>query len=364
MPSPLNSHHYALIVAGGSGTRLWPLSRKNRPKQFQSFIKEQTLLQHMVSHVEDVLPIEHVFILATPEFAPIILEQLPSLPPENLLYEPARRDTGPAMILGMMQISQRDPEATTAVLWADHNIEKASTFSELLEVAFQASEQHPHALITMGSKPTYPATGFGYIQMADEDKAYGNHTVFAVKRFVEKPDLATATEFVASWEYLWNMGYNVMRTDQFLKVCREINPELKETLNKLQKACENQDHQAIASVYEELPKISVDYLVVQHLKDLYVVPADIGWNDIGSWKALHEILRDQFSDGVVTRGNVITLESEECLIYSKDRLITAVGLKDIIIVDDGDAILVMHKDHAQAIKTLTQKLEVSNPELL
>lgn len=365
MPTTSKSeHHYGLLIAGGAGTRLWPLSRKDRPKQFQKFVKEETLLQHMTEMVRQVLPLERIFIMATPEFAEIIFQQIPTFPKNNLLFEPSRKDTGPAIILAMMQIAERDPEAIVAALWADHNIEDSKTFAGLLTTAFYAAEEHPDAMVTMGAKPLSPDTGLGYIQMGDEIDSHNGNPIFAVKRFVEKPDLATATEFVNSREYLWNMGYNFMHAKYMIEISRKLNPELAEVFDILQKACASGEHSEITSAYEKMPKISIDYLVVEHLTNLLVVPADVGWSDIGNWKSLQEILRDRYPDAMVTKGSVINLESENCLVFSKDRVITTVGLKDLIIVDDGDALLVMHKDSAQAIKLLTQKLESTNPELL
>lgn len=369
MPSAMSNHSdmdhaehsYVLIIAGGAGTRLWPISRKSRPKQFQAFTNGQTLLQNMASLATQVVPIERVFVMATTEFSPVIREQLPDLPQENLLFEPARRDTGPAAALAMLQIHQRDPEATVAMLWSDHVIQDAEGFSKVLSTCFQAVSDHPEALVSVGANPTYPDTGLGYIQMGDIVHRYGDVTVFQVRKFVEKPDLATAKKFLSSWEYLWNVGYNVMRAGYFMGELRRVQPELTPILDELEAA---KDPAAITAAFEKLPKISLDYLLVQKLTTQLVVPADIGWSDIGNWNTLHDVLRGDKEDGMVTRGEVYSVESENNLVFAKDRPIALVGVKGLIVVDEGDSLLVMHKESAQSLKKLIATLEEHNESLL
>lgn len=358
------SHQYVLIMAGGAGTRLWPISRSKRPKQFQAFTSEESLLQHMVQLCSSVIPMERTFIMATPEFAEVIKEQVPALPAENLLYEPARRDNGPAIFLGMEHIRNLDPKAQVAILWSDHLIQEPQAFEEALKACYQACTEFPDSLIVVGANPTHPDTGLGYIHMGKEVAQYGESSVFKVRQFIEKPDEATAIRFAKSWEYLWNVGYKVMGVQTFVDTLIGVRPDIAELLQKIQKAVANDDRKLIDELYEELPKESIEYLFTQHLEDILVVPADIGWSDVGNWNTLHDILKKQETAHFVSRGQVISIDSMNCLVMAKDRPIACVGIEDLIIVDDGDVLLVMAKDKAQDIKKLTKQLESIKEELL
>ena len=357
-------HTYAIIMAGGAGTRLWPISRKSRPKQFQAFTHELTMLQHMVSLTRQVISIEQIFIMATPEFADIIRTQIPELPTENVLFEPSRRDNGPAITLGMIQVHRRDPKAIVALLWSDHDIREKEVFAKTITAAFQAAKDHPSSLVTVGAKPTSPDPSLGYIQVGTEIQKYNGVPVFVVKRFVEKPSSEDAIKFVSSWEYLWNVGYKIISTTEFLSKFSEVHPELAPTISKLTAACESVDERKITALYEQFPKLSIEYLLTPHLTNLLVVPADIGWSDIGNWGTLHDVLKDRYPEQVVTRGEVITHGSKNSLVFAHDRPIAIIGVEDLIVVDDGDVILVMKKDAAGEIKKFIQKLETTNPELL
>lgn len=362
--SSLTNHNYVLIMAGGAGTRLWPISRQENPKQFQSFVGDQTLLQHMVDLARQVVPIEQILIMAVPKFGKIILQQIPDLPEENLLYEPARRDTGPAITLGMLQVLERDSKAKVAVLWSDHFIQNPEGFYQMLRCGFTTVTKQPESLVVVGVNPTFPNTAFGYIQMGKEVHQYEELPVFTVRRFTEKPDLETATRFVSSWDYLWNVGYEITDAANFIKKLRTVRDDLLPVLDALATGCHAQNKDEISTAYEELPKQSVEYLFTQRLDNLLVIPADLSWSDLGSWNILHDVLREKHAEGMVSRGEVMLVNTTDSLVYAKDRPIAVVGLKDVIVVDDGDVILVMHKSQSQQIKTLIQELEQNRPHLM
>jgi mannose-1-phosphate guanylyltransferase len=364
MSSQPSAHNYVLIMAGGAGTRLWPISRQQRPKQFQSFVGEETLLQHIVGIASTVVPTDHLYFMATPEFAAVIKEQIPGIAPENLLFEPARRDNGPAIVLGMLQIQQRDPEACVAILWSDHLIQKPEALTVTLQGAFEAAKHHADHMIVIGAHPTRPDTGLGWIQMGKEVGIYQDTPLFRVKRFVEKPDLAQATQFLNRWEYLWNVGYKIVTVRTFFERLASVQPDLVKPLQELRKLTAADQAEKIATPYEKLPKLSIEYLLTQYMDDLLVVPADLGWSDIGNWETLHDVLKEQKQDHLITQGNVLTIDTENSLILGRDRLVAAVGLKDVVIVDDGDAVLVMHRSAAQHIKKVIQALEDSHKHLL
>jgi mannose-1-phosphate guanylyltransferase len=367
MSTPVDSHSYALVMAGGAGTRLWPMSRAALPKQFQYLLGSETPFQHMLKLITQVIPLDQVFVMAVPEFRSMILEQVPGFKEENILMEPARRDTGPAITLGMLQIEHRDPEAHVAIMWSDHRIERPEAFKTALEAAFQSIVERPDYVSVIGAKPTRPDTGLGYIQMSDEIAAYNGIRVFTAARFIEKPDAETAKRFVSSWEYLWNVGYSVTTTQTFFYNLNEVQPDLQNLVINLRELIKNPSvtTEDIATAYEALPKISIDYLYTQKLTKLIAVPADMGWSDIGSWTILHDVLASGQPNGLVTQGPVEVLETSQSLIYAKDRPIAVVGLKNIVVVDTGDAILVMDRNASSSlVKDLTNTLSTTNPELL
>ena len=362
--SQTNLHQYALIMAGGAGTRLWPLSRKSRPKQFQAFTDEQTLLQHMVSLALTVVPLERILIMATEEFSETIRGQVTELPTENLLFEPARRDNGPAFLLGALELQLRDPQAVMAVLWSDHLIQNPEGFTSMLAGAFAAAEARPESLVTVGANPTSPDPTLGYIQMGREAGEFKGTSVFTVRRFIEKPDTRTAERFVASWDYLWNVGYKIMCVAGFLNSLNAVRPDLEQQTEELRKAVSSADHSAVAAAYEALTKESIEYMYTQHVKELLVVPADLGWSDLGNWNVLHEVLSTDTDQSMALRGEVVSISSSNCLAFAKDRPIALVGVRNLIVVDDGDCILVMHKEATNEIKAVGLALEPIHPELL
>ncbi|MEZ0286464.1 MAG: mannose-1-phosphate guanylyltransferase, partial [Candidatus Paceibacterota bacterium] len=316
--------------------------------------------------VTQVIPIERLYIMAVPEYTDIILEQVPALLPENILFEPAQRDNGPAVTLGMLQVAARDPEALVASLWSDHLILDEEAFATILIAAFEAAEANPDALVNVGTKPTKPDPSLGYIQMGEKAGTYNNVELHQVKRFVEKPDEQTAVEYFTSGEYLWNAGYNVMSALAYITQLKEVQPEHVATIDNLEKAVGSGRKEDISSAYAVMPKLSIDYLFVQKISKILVVPADMGWSDIGTWSTLHRMMVTKSGAHMYTQGEVHSIKTENCLVFAKDRPITLVGVKDLIVVDTGDTLLVMHHDaSASDLKSLVQDtLTTTNPELL
>lgn len=353
-------HNYALILAGGAGSRLWPMSRVTLPKQFQRLTGPETLFAHMLRLTNQVIPAERTFVLSVPEFHPLIREQAPGLPTDNILAEPALRDNGPAIMLGMLEIRRRDPEARVAILWSDHLIQKEEPFVRTLETAFAATKEFPDHLVTVGATPTKADTALGYIHLGEEVRS-GTPPVMRVQRFVEKPEQPDADRFVASGEYLWNVGYKLMSVEQFLAEFKRVQPDHAATLDRLADSLDNAD--ALAEVYQALPKLSIEYLFTQYLDNILVVPADIGWSDVGTWNTLYEVLSE--NDGLATRGTVLTENCSDSLVFAKDRPIAVVGMDDVIVVDTGDVILVMNRNTpASELKKLVQdQIGPSYPEL-
>lgn len=349
------SANYALIMAGGAGTRLWPISRQKTPKQFQSFLGDETLLQHMYKIAALGVTSSQILVMATPEFKEIVFQQLPDLPKKNFLYEPARRDNGPAITLAMQQILQRDAKAVVAVLWSDHYIQKPDSLSQALEAAFQTARQFPDSMVTIGSKPDSADTSLGYIQISEVVSQVNGQWVFKVNQFIEKPELKEAQEYVKQWQYFWNVGYKIMFASFYLDQLQQIRPELKPILKELEKDPD--------LAYPKLPVTSVEYLFTQKLKNMLVIPADLGWSDIGSWNTLHDVLKKP-NETMVSQGKVHTIDTDNCLIIAEKSSIATVGVKNLVIVENQGAFLVMDKHYCQDIKKLTELLKQNAPELL
>ncbi len=355
-------NHYAVIMAGGSGTRLWPMSRKNIPKQFQALFSNQTMLQLMYQLLREVFTPSHIFVQTDKRFLSLVEEQLPELQRQNILLEPEARDTAPAFGYATAALLQRDQSAIVGIFYSDHLVKNRDSFVKAVKVGFQSAEDYPSHVIMIGVKPTFPHTGLGYIQMNSQVKAYDDGEVFNVDRFVEKPDYDTAKSFVESWEYLWNTGYKICAASTLFNLMGELDATLGKHLSKISetmrsKATEENKEKIIAKLYGHLPIISFEYLATERLDNLLVVPSDMRWSDIGDWSTLHDMLTEVNNHHMITKGHHIGTECESCLIYGGERMIATLGLKDIIIVDTGDVILVANKHHAREMKKLITVLE-------
>jgi mannose-1-phosphate guanylyltransferase len=364
--SPRHSHRHALIVAGGAGTRLWPLSRAARPKQFQPLLSDgKSPLRHMAELVAPGhVPWERLSVLTVPEFGDLVREQLPEMPAENLLTEPERRDNGPAVVLGMQRIRRRDPDATVALLWSDHAIGNAAEFGRAFDAAFAASEAHPERMVVTGATPTEPDPSLGYIHRGAAFGRFGagdGACVHSVAAFVEKPERTVAEGFVASGEHLWNVGYKTMHAGSFLARLRAVRPELGEALDSLEAADTGEE---IAAAYSGLPKESIEYLFTQHLDDLLVVAGDLGWSDLGSWPAVHTVQADAPGESL-HRGPVAAVGCEDVLVYAGEgKPVVLVGVRGLTVVDAGDCILVLDKSSADAMKQAHAAVKECFPHLL
>lgn len=359
---PTSTPSYALIMAGGSGTRLWPMSRNAFPKQFQPLLGEETPFQHMVRLLTQVIPIEKVFVQITPAFKDFIREQAPQIPTANILIEPSRRDTGPAVIYGLMEIVKRDPDAIVTTVWSDHVVTKPEVFAKVLTTCIEAATALPNHLVTVGAKPVRVETGYGHIGCAEELRP----GVFAVSEFVEKPGQAKAEGFMESGKYLWNVGYNTMRASTFLQELKKVRSDLAETLESLQQAVTGGDSNTIVTAFEALPKTSVDFLVVQQFPHMAVVPADMGWSDIGNWAEVYRVRRENYPHSVVTSGDVWIADSHDSLVYATTKPVAMIGVSDVVVVETDDAILVMNRrtPPSELKQFLNDTISTANPDLL
>ncbi len=347
----------ALIMAGGRGERFWPKSRKNLPKQFLSLTGDgKTMIQLTIERILPLVAMEDIFISTNKDYKSLVLEQLPGIPRENILCEPCSRNTAPCMGLGAVHIAKKYEDATMVVLPSDHLIRYNSMFINTLKDASEIAQKDSN-LVTIGITPDYPETGYGYIKF-NPDICEGRS--FIVDRFVEKPSLEVAKEYLATDEYLWNSGMFVWKVSSILQKMKELLPEIYEGLLKIQNAIGTpEEEEILEKEFHDLQSISIDYGIMEKSKNIYTLPGTFGWDDVGSWLAVKRIKKSN-EFGNVVNGNVITIETKNCIIEGSKKLIATVGLENLIIVDTQDATLICEKDSAGDIKKILENLKICN----
>ena len=344
----------ALIMAGGRGERFWPKSRKNLPKQFLSLTNDgKTMIQLTVERILPLVAMEDIYIATNESYRELVKTQLPNLPEQNILCEPVGRNTAPCIGLGAMHIKAKYDDAMMIVLPSDHLIKQKTLFLKTLRNACEVAEKNSN-LVTIGITPDYPETGYGYI-CYDENISLGQ--AYKVAQFVEKPDLETAKSYLESGQYLWNSGMFVWKTSVILDAFREYMPELYgQMLGVYDSLCTGSERDAIAGLYPQLKSESVDYGIMEKAENVLVIPAEFGWNDVGTWDALDDISEPD-QDGNVIRGDHLGIDSHHCIVYGDKRLIATVGIQNLIIVDTGDALLVCDKNNTQDVKSVVEELK-------
>jgi mannose-1-phosphate guanylyltransferase len=356
-------HTYAVIMAGGGGTRLWPLSRKSKPKQMLPLLEEnRTLFQTTVERLEGLLPPERILVVTVAEQAEGLREQAPELPAENFLIEPAPRGTASVVGLAAVALRQRDPAAVMAVLPADHFIRNRDLFHLLIRVAVDVAEKD--YLVTLGITPTYPGTGYGYIQRGEPIPERVIYPVYGVKKFREKPNEVQAREMLSTGDHSWNSGMFVWRVDAILAEIGRQMPELKSALEGIAAGWGGaRRDEVIQRVWLDLENVTVDYGIMEHADKVAVLPAGgLDWSDVGSWDSLFDVLLPDKEGNINFAGNHIAEDTHNSLVYGNrdDRLVVTIGVDDLIIVDTGDVLLVCHKDQAQKVRMVVDSLK--NPE--
>ena len=350
---------YAIIMAGGSGTRFWPLSREKMPKQLLKIGGSDTLINETVNRILPLARFEDIFIVTNQPLVDTISYQLSSRFDRpwdgNFILEPEAKNTAPAVGLAALHLERMDPDGVMVVLAADHAIRKGDEFLNLIRKAAEAA-RHDY-LVTLGIKPDRPETGYGYIKAGEQCQEKGIDGVCKVEAFVEKPNLATANEYLKKGRYYWNSGIFVWKTSTFLKEVEKYHPSLHKGLQEIRKAIgTDSESDVIREVFKKLESISLDYAIMEKTARAAVIPADIGWSDVGSWTALDDVL-DRDASGNVIAGNVIDVGSHDSIIYAEKRLVATIGLKDVVVVDTPDATLVCSKDRAQDVKKVVEELK-------
>lgn len=343
----------ALIMAGGKGERFWPRSRVNLPKQFLSLTDDgKTMIQLTVERISPIVDIEDVYIATNKNYKELVMEQLPGIPEQNILCEPIGRNTAPCIGLGAVHVASKYDDAVMIVLPSDHLIKNneifIDTFKEACDVATKGAN-----LVTVGITPNYPETGYGYVKY-DEAKKDGNARV--VEKFVEKPDLETAKSYLADGLYLWNSGMFTWKISTILDCFKKYMPSTYEGLLKIKASIGTADEDAVLQAeFPNLESQSVDYGIMEKAENIYILPGNFGWDDVGSWLAVGRIKKNDDNNNVIN-GNVVAVNTKDCVIEGGDKLIATVGLRDIIVVDTDDAILISTKENAGEIKQVLGRL--------
>lgn len=353
----MKDNHYVAIMAGGVGSRFWPASRESRPKQFLDITDVGTsLLQQTVARVRDIVPVSNILIVSNAMYKDQILDQLPMLSASQLLLEPSRNNTAPCIAYTALHLQAINPDAVFAMLPADHIIKKENVFSSCMIRAFNYAERHD-AIVTLGISPTRPDTGYGYIQYHPDDHGEGVH---AVNAFKEKPDLNTAKGYLEAGGYVWNAGIFVWSVDTILNSFRISAPDITKVLgrNELMYGTDK-EQEYINEVYPETRSVSVDFAILEHAKNVFTIPADIGWSDIGTWNSLYSFLSKDENGNVTQVGAEELKDMSGNLIRTSDphKLVVAKGLSNYIIIDDGDVLLIYPREEEQEIKRVRQELK-------
>ncbi len=355
-------NHYIVIMAGGSGTRFWPLSREAMPKQLLRIDGGETLIQQTIARVRPIIAPDHIHVVTNKSQAEQIRYQVPELDKANFIIEPSARNTAAAIGLAAVYLNHHNPDSLMGVLPADHVVKNSEKFLETLKSAFYAAGEG--CLVTIGIRPERPETGYGYIHAGRQLSQPAKETaeVFHVDRFTEKPDIETARKYLEDGHYFWNSGMFVWKTSVVISEIERHMPLLGDGLKKIRSVIGSNDEASVVSrVFSELESVSIDYGIMEKSDRVVVIPADLGWSDVGSWTALDEIAaRDQ--KGNVIAGNVVDVDSRDSIIYASNRLVATAGLNDMVVVDTEDATLVCHKDRAQDVKKIVEELKKRGAE--
>ncbi len=354
MLKPTN-HLYTVILAGGTGTRLWPRSRRDRPKQLLDLLSARTMLQQTYDRIAPLIDPQYVYVITNTAYVNEVCAQLPEILPSHVIGEPEGRGTAPPIGYAALLLREQDPDAVMVSLAADHFIQREAEFRAALCAAEKVAQQN--LLVTFGIQPSYPETGYGYIEADDDLPRADGWRVRRVCRFAEKPDPETAKEFVASGNYYWNSGMFIWRAATILDEFAKHLPRHMQLLNEIAAARGTaQEAETFERAWCDMSNETIDVGIMEKSDRVAVLPLDVGWSDVGNWGTLLDLLPGDGNQNVVI-GDHIGVETQSCLIYTNDRLIATVGLQDMIVVDTGDVVLVCHKEDAQKVKHLVDELK-------
>ncbi len=347
---------YGIILAGGGGTRLWPLSRQHRPKPLIGLLSETSMLQATLQRLSPLIEPAHVFIGVNAVHAPEVARQLPELPDDHIIVEPVARETGPALGLVAVHLAHHAPDATIASFHADHVVLDPACLRQAVALAAEVAQDG--SIVTIGITPTHPATGYGYIEMGDTLRQRDDMSARAAVRFVEKPDKATAEEYLATGNYVWNAGLFICKVQVLLDAFATYLPEVHAGLMRIKDAI-GTDHyvETLEEVFPTLEKVSFDTGIMEKFHPIATVPCDPGWNDVGDWDTLASLMHADDHGNISVNAPHIAIDTTNTLVHGHGRLITTVGVDNLVIVDTEDAVLICSRDRAQDVKKIVEKVK-------
>ena len=341
----------ALIMAGGRGTRFWPLSTEEKPKQFLNLIGNETMIQMTINRIKPIVPRERIFVCTGEDYVDLIKEQLPELPERNIIIEPVGRNTAPCIALSAFVIKKYYNNATMVVLPSDHLIRDEEEFRRIISNANEFVEKHDNSIVTLGMKPSRAETGYGYIKCGNDIQNINENQIVKVEAFVEKPHKEKAEEYLKNPSYLWNGGMFLWSANNILEQIRKYSPNTYEALHEIEEAKEEELRELINRKYSETEAISIDYAVLEKSKDIFVIPSEFGWDDIGSWEALDRYMeKDEF--GNLNIGEVKAVKSKNNIIVSSNNEVIIDGISNIYVVENDGKIIIGRKNKIEKIKSL------------
>ncbi len=358
---PNKNHHYAVILAGGGGTRLWPKSRNDTPKQFLKLAGNRTMMQIATDRVNKILSWEKIIVVTNKKYLKDVKEQLPKIPDHNIIAEPEKKDTALAMLIGTLYAQSLDPKAVVMNAASDHVVTDDNEYVRVMEKALEIAENNNY-LVTVGISPTGPNTGFGYIKTGNDLKKL-NHglSLFKVESFTEKPNLPTAIGYISTGKYFWNANMYVWSAKAIIKAFKKHMPQMLELTQDLHSLSYDKFHQALPKIYKKSEKISIDYAISEKADNLVLIPGDFGWNDVGLWNVVHE-LGEKNQDGNMIMNDeddqkTMVINSQGNLIHTNNRLVALLDVNDMIVIDTGEILLITPKNSSSKIKKIVQALK-------
>ena len=358
----MNKNHYVAIMAGGIGSRFWPQSRVGRPKQFLDILNTgKTLIQWTFERFAHFISTENIYVVTSAEYSDLVAEQLPDIPQQNIVAEPSRKNTAPCIAYISFKLKQKDPDATLIIAPSDHMILDIEEFINISNQALSFAETHK-AFVTLGIKPTYPNTGYGYIQRETKEAA---PDVYKVKTFTEKPDLELAKTFFESGDFLWNGGIFIWRVQDILDAFEKYQPEMYEVFAvEADHFNTSSEEDAIERIYALCTNVSIDYAIMEHADNVYVIPSSFGWSDLGTWNSAYDNLEKDSLGNASSANNVIIIDAAKCMIAApKEKLVVLQGLNDFIVVDTPDVLMICQKEKEQAIKEYVAEVKRSKGDI-
>lgn len=361
-----NNHAYAVILAGGGGTRLWPKSRNKTPKQFLKLTSKHTMMQVAAQRLTKIVPWERMIVVTNKNYINEVQEQLPEIPAENIIAEPQKKDTAMAMLAGAIFAQNQDPKAVIINGASDHVVPNEKEFVRVMKAAVRVAEEDKQ-LVTVGITPTMPSSAFGYIKIGSElEKLEPGLPLFNVDSFTEKPNVATAQAFISTGKYFWNANMYVWSAQTLLAAFKEHMPSMYDLASPLMGVSANQFHTQLDSVYDQAEAISIDYAISEKANNLVLIPGDFGWDDVGNWDVVYELGKKDLAGNVVISDHetvhTLAINAKNNLIHTNGRLVALYGLDDLIVIDTDEILMIVPKSKAQDVKKLVERLKEEERE--